>query len=120
MSSTFETYFSLAEIGQRIPKSDKFWRAELKAGAFGPGCVSIGGEYFVPASGVAAYLEAHSLGARVVVELFDGRERQPVEERPALSSGTKARSEGELRRVLSGAAHGGSVVQTLGQEATHG
>lgn len=111
MSSIFETYYSLAEIAQRIPKSGDFWRAELKAGKFQGDCVFIGGEYFVPASGVAHYLDAHKLGAAPLSEMVNGRARQDVEDRAPLSFGTPARSAGELRRKL---------VQAPGQEATHG
>jgi hypothetical protein len=100
LSATFETFFSLGEIAQRIPKSDKFWRAELKRGAFGPGCVLIGGEYFVPVSAVAAYLERHGIGARPLAELVNGRTRQALPAPAALSAGTAARSAGELRRKL--------------------
>lgn len=109
MSAVFEVFFSLAEIAQRIPKSGDFWRAELKAGKFGGRCVSIGGEYFVPASGVAQYLDEHRLGAVPLAHLANGRHRQAeIAQRGLLSCGTPARSAGELRR---------KVVPTPGQEA---
>lgn len=78
MSRTFEVYFSLAEIAQRIPKSDKFWRAELK--------------------GVAYYLDTHKLGAGPLAAMVNGRGRATPDERAEVSTGTSARSAGELRR----------------------
>jgi len=124
----FETYFSLAEIAQRIPKSDKFWRAELKRGAFAPALpngqpdlsnvLQVGGEFFVPASGVAYYLAAHAAAAPVpvVASFMAGRARQPLPAPPRPAAGIRARSAGELRRKIDA-----GVVQTFGREvANHG
>ena len=107
MSSNFETYFSLAELAQRIPKSATFWRAELKAGAFGPldRCLFVGGEYYVPASAVAHYLDTHKVGAGPLADLTNSRQRQPEEPRADLSPGIAARSAGELKRKLETAGH---------------
>lgn len=102
MSANFELYFSLAEIAERIPKTDQFWRAEFKAGAFGPleRCLQVGGEYFVPASGVAYYLDSHKIPAAAFAHLVNGRHRQASPARAVLSGGITARSAGELRRKL--------------------
>lgn len=106
----FETYFSLAEIASHIPKSAEFWRRELKRGAFSPrlsdagqpdlsNVVEVGGEFFVPASGVAFYLDAHRLGASALAGLVNGRQRQPAPGR-AVFVGRRVRTIGELRRTI--------------------
>ena len=99
MSATFETYFSLVEINQRIPKTAGFWRAQVKCGALGAFVVKVGGEFFVPASSIAAYLDARTLGAAPLAALFDAGKRQAVPGRFS-TDGTPARSPGELRRKL--------------------
>lgn len=122
----FEAYFSIEEICRRIPRSPKFFRAEIQRGAFSPArradgspdtsnIMLIDGSYFVPASGVAHYLDAHRLGATRLVELQEQREREAVDapDLSAVSSGIPARSAGELRRKL-------GAVQTFGQEACNG
>jgi len=121
----FEHYFTIEELCRRIPRSAKFFRAELQRGGFSPGrradgspdtsnVLLIDGSYFVPASGVAHYLDAHRLGAARLVEMLD-RERDLPVDAPDLSdfgAGVPARSAGELRRKLS--------VQTSGAKEAHG
>jgi hypothetical protein len=120
----FEQYFTVEEICARIPRSPKFFRAEIQRGHFSPGRLADGtpdlrniqlidDTYMVPLSGICHYLANHAAAqVPVVAELVAHRLRPEPESRPVLSDGCAARSPGELRRK--------HALQTHGpQEAAH-
>jgi len=74
-----EAYYSPQHLALLLQFSTKWVWAKIKAGEFGPGCILIGDDYRVPASGVNAFLERYHL-----------RPAEPV----------VARNEQELRRKL--------------------
>lgn len=119
----FEQYFTIEEIAARIPRSAKFFRAEIQRGRFSPNRLPDGTPdlsniqiidetYMVPLSGILFYLAQHSAAQlTLVADLVAHRLRPEAETRPSLSTnGTAARSRGELVRKLSVQAHGQEAV----------
>lgn len=96
--STFELYFSVQEIAQRLDVSAKWVRTRVDAGEFGAGLVNVAGGVRVPLSGVLVFLQRHQVPANGVAAAVVDRSR-PVPPRVfSECSGITARSEGELRR----------------------
>lgn len=98
--STFELYFSVPEIAQRLDVSSKWVRSRMQAGEFGADLVDVAGGLRVPLSGVLVFLQRHQIPASGVAAAVVDRLR-PIPRRGfSESKGITARSEGELRCKL--------------------
>lgn len=112
MSSTFQPYFTLAEVQARLPFSEKVIRAKMKRGEFSPpgadglpdlSNILFDGCFLIPLSGLEYYRTTHALSSEgLITDLVLQRLREPVPERPVFDEPVLvARSPGEARRKVS-------------------